>query len=351
MQRPQIESQTRQRDITGEIVYLDEMRRNNAVPRLFIDLGDIAIQMYEAQAGMYLDGERPSIMNEYEQYDSKPSEVVASCTALANELLTLNDSQFTFVDVAVEASPETVLNKLKAISVRSILSGDDEQLALASDGKYYPILDIRKQNAKLAGVGLRVWGWDDQKYVFTNKEDDQYEYPRHALVYPSDEKNSTRQLELSFSYHTKESTSFTESISLYLTAGGSATISNNVWAMAYAETGYEGHGGSSLQNLTDEDIAAFGDLIAEIVGHKPESVSMRLNQRLQEMTETAATTLAQQAVQNLIEATWPAQAHYFLTRKQQSKDKTIAEQLRDEATADTAILAIDAIIAEWKAKR
>lgn len=353
MERPQVTTRAMQRDITGEVVYLDEMRRQNIAPDAFLELGDMAIQMYEAGANMYPNGERPDIMDEYEQYDGRTSEVVASCIALADVLLTLKEpgSQFTFVNVAVELSPETVLDKLKAISVGSILSDDDEQLAIASDGEYYPKLDMRKQGVKLSGVGLRIWGWDDIKYVFTNKEGELYEYPRHALVYPSDEKSSTRQLELSFSYRNKESTSFTESISLYLTAGGSTTISSNVWAMAYAETGYEGHGGSSLQNLTDEDIAAFGDLVAQIVGDKPESVSMKLNQRLQELTDAAVTPFAKQAVQDLIKASWPAQAHYFLTRRQEDSDYTIAGQLCHETTAEVATAALHTIIKEWKAIR
>jgi hypothetical protein len=353
MELPQIENQITQRAITGEIVYLDEMRRQNEEPRPFLDLADMAIQMYEAQADMYPAGERPSIMDEYEQYDDKPSEVVANCAALADILLTLKEpeSQFTFVDIAVEASPEIVLKKLEATSVGSILAGGDEQLAIPSDGEYYPVLDMRKQNAILTGVGLRAWGWDDQKYIFTNQQDEQYEYPKHALVYPSDEKSSTRQIELFFSYNGTKPTSFTESISLQLTNGGSARISSNIWAMAYAETGYEGHGGSSLQNLKDEDIIAFAELVAEIVGDEPESVSMKINQRLQELADTAVTPPAKQSVQSLIEITWPAQAHYFLTRKQTDTDQTIAEQLLDETTVDTAVAAINTIIAEWKVKR
>lgn len=351
MERPQVEVKTTQRNVTGEIVYLDEMRRLNVAPKSFLDLADMAIQMYETQADMYPEGQRPDIMEDYEQFDDKPSEVVASCTALADELLKLKEpgSQFTFVDIAVEAKAETVLNGLKAISVGSVLADDEDQLAIPSDGEYYPVLDFRKQDAKLVGVGLRVWGWDDQKYIFTNSKDEKYDYPRHLLVYPSDEKSSSRQLELSFGYVSGSSTRFTESVSLNLSSRGSVSISSKVWAMEYAETGYEGHGGTSRQKLTDEEIGAFGDLIAKIVGDEPKSSSMVLRERLDEITQTAATPHAQQAIQNLIEATWPAQAEYFLTRTRPGADMTIREQLRDETTAGAAITAINSIIAEWKA--
>ena len=352
MERPQPAILTKQRTTTGEILYLDEMRRQDLAPRPFIELGDMAIQMYEAAADLYPANERPAIMQEYEDNDPKPSQVVVSCLALANILLEVKEpaDRFTFVDIAIEDSPVTVLDKLRALSVGAILAGEDEQLAIESDGEYYPVLDMRKQNAKLVGVGLRAWGWDDAKYGFTKKVGEPYKYPKHALVYPSDEKSCTRQLELSFAYRNDQSTIFTESISLYLSDSGSATISSQVWAMAYAETGYEGHGGSSFQTPTDEDIAAFGDLIAEIVGNEPESILMKQNRQLQALTDATATPSAKQAVQKLIEATWPAQAQYFLTREQTGEDSSIADQLCNEATADQAITAIHEIIKAWKAK-
>lgn len=352
MERPQVEKQTIQRDITGEIVYLDQMRRLNESPTPFLELGDMAIQMYEAEADLYIaNDQRPDIMNDYERYDYRPSKVVASCIALADELLTFKDpdSPLTFVDIAVESAPDTVLEKLQTIAAGSILAEQDEQLAISSDGEYYPVLDIRKQNAQLVGVGLRVWGWNDQKYIFTNKKGEQYDYPKHALVYPSNEISSTRQLELSFGYEDKNSGSFSESVSLFLRPDGSASIDRQVWAAAYAETGYEGHQGSSLRKPTNKDIAAFGDLIAEIVGDTPESVSMNVTRQLEELADSAATPIAKEAIQNLIETTWPAQANYFLNSVVDESGKTVAEQLRDEATVDEAITTINTIIKKWKA--
>lgn len=353
MERPQVDIQSQQRDITGEIVYLDEMRRQNVAPDPFQELAGTAIQAYEAQAKTYEGDERPAIMDEYERHDHKPSPVIASCIALANELLALKDPEtpLTFVDIVVETDPDTVLAKIQAMAAGSLLADEDEQLAIPSDGSYYPILDIRKQNAKFIGVGLRVWGWDSEKYVFTNGEDEQYEFPKHALLYPSEEKNSTRQLEISFGYEDEEAGSFVESVSLYIYSDGSATISRSISASAYSETGYEGHAGSSLEKMTDNDIAAFGDLVAEIVGDKPESVGMRIDRQLQEITEAAATPSAQRAIQELIDATWPAQARYLLSRNIEGTDTTIAEQIRDEATVDAAITAIHTTIQEWQEMR
>jgi len=317
-------------------------------------LSDAAIQMYEAEADLLEEnGVRPKILDDYEQYDDKLSEVVASCVALANELLAHkeSDSQFTFVDIALEETPENVLAKLQNMPVGKVLSDDAAQLAIPSNGEYYPILDMRKQNATLVSVGLRIWGWDDTKVVFTNEESEQYTYPQHLLLYPSDEKVSTRKLELSFGYNDEESGGFSELVSLYLSSDGSATINSQVWASAYAETGYEGHGGSSLHDLTDDDVAAFGDLIAEIVGDKPESIAAKINHQLRDLIETAATPLAGQAIQDLLEATWPAQAQYYLTRTPEGASRTIAEQLLEKATVDAAIETINMIIKEWEGAR
>lgn len=351
MERPQIDIQPKQRNVTGEIVYLDGLRRRNETPKQFLDLGDMAIQFYEAEAAMCIDDIRPAIMDEYERYDnSTPSETVASCIELANILLTLEgpDNKWSFVNVMVDVSPDTVLSKLEAISAGSILASANEQLAIESDDKYYPIVDIRKQNANLIDVGVRVWGWDDKKYVYTNEEGEACKYPQHFLMYPSDEKNISRQIDLSFAYVGKDSGRFTESVSLNLKADGSVAINTNIFAMAYAETGYEGHKRTSLDSPSEVDVAAFGDLIAEIVGDTPESVGMRVDKVLKEITDTAVTPSAKKAVQKLMKDSWPVQAHYFLTRGQKGSDKTLAELLQDAATVDSAEVALNKIIKSWK---
>lgn len=352
MEMPQ-PTQQFQRKVTGEIVYLDEMRRRNQKPKQYLDLSDMAIQMYETEACFYDGDNRPDIMDEYDLHDYDPSEAVGSCTALAGELLALKEegSRSTFVDIAVEANPDVVLERLGAIAAGSLLAGEDEQLAIPSAGEYYPVLDIRKQNSALVDVGLRVWGWDDPKIIFTNREGEQYKHPEHELVYPSDETSSTRQLELSFDYRDASAGNYSESITLHLPANGSAAISRNIWAMAYAETGYEGHDQQALDNLTDDDIAAFGHLIAEIVGDTPMSVSAKIEQRLQEIINDTVTETARQAVRSLQDATWPAQAIYLLNTRFEGEDKTLAQQLCDEETADAASEKVNMMTKRWSAKR
>ncbi len=355
MERPKGDIQPKRRRVTGEVLYLDAMRATGTFPESYSQLGRGVIRAYQARADALVGaGARIPILDDYERYDQIPGEVVASCIALTDELLKLKepDSPLIFVDVVVESKPGDVLARLQSIAAGKLLAADDEQLAIPSDGDYYPILDMRKENAKLVGVRLTAWGWDDAKYVNTNEENEPYDRTKHLLVYPSDETSSMRRLELSFAYsdgHSEEqSGGFTESVSLTVHTRGNATISSHVWAPAYAETGYEGHKGESLSDFSDDDIAAFGDLIAEIVGDEPESLGMKIDRAIRELTEAAVTPSGRQAIEDLVATTWPAQARYLLTQKRDGAGKTIAEELSEVESSDEAVKAVKAIMSEWK---
>lgn len=348
MERPKVTDEPKQREITGEVMYLADMRRLNEVPHDYLDLSDMAIQMYEAEADMVkAHGVHPDIMDEYERYDGELTGTERSCLALADELLALKDekSHFTFVDIVVEQQPEEVLAKLQQIKAGKALAGANMQLAMKSDGSYYPVLDIKKKDLKLTGVGLRVWGWDDAKYIFTNAPGEKYDYPKDLLQYPSDEKQATRRFELQFSYaHPK--TTVSESVMMTVNSNGGSDVSGQIFMSAYAETGYEGHGGSSVKDWTDDDVAAFGDLVAEIVGDEPESVGMWQDRKLQKVLDEAATPEVKDAIQQLIDESWHAQALYFLTRKW--GNESIDALARDSSRADEALAAINDIRERWR---
>lgn len=346
MKQPHTEPRPTEREITGEIVYLDEMRRQNTYPETYQALGDTVIRAYEAHAEAYKDGDRPVIMDAYEEFDKQPSKAVENCMALADELLALKapDSMCAFVDLMVQESPKAVLSKVKATPAGKVIAVDDKQLAIPSNGEYYPILDFKKQHAQLVGVGLRVWGWDNEKHIFTNKKGEPYEFPRHVLIYPADEKSRHRRLEISFNYSNAQKESFSESVALDLYSDGSTELSSNIVAAAYVETGYEGHGGSHKKKVSEASVAAFGDLVAHIVGDEPESIHGYIDRRINGVLTAAASAEAQKAVEDLVDATWPAQAHYILFSKLKGTGATLSEQLSSADTADTAIKTIQSII-------
>lgn len=345
MERPNVKNQPKKREVTGEIAYFNDMRRLNQFPERFDDLSDMAIDMYETEAAIYnSQGTQPAIMDLYDEYDGHLSDTEASCIALADELLTLKDqdSPLTFVDICVDKPAADVLNQLKSTKAGELLTADDEQLAIESNGEYYPILDMRKDQADLVGVGLRVWGWNHEKYTFIDSGENQRNPQRDILRYPAGEKLAQRQLEITFIYVGRQqskdgSNRFNESVSLMVDEHGSAALSRSVWAMAYSETGYEGHKHASLNAIEESDVAVFGDLVAEMVGDDPESIGMRQDRKLAKVMDRAANDAAKNIVKELIDITWPAQANYILNLKQRGSQKTLAEMLQHEDGVDQAI--------------
>lgn len=350
MERPRVKNQSKKREVTGEIVFLDQMRYNGGgYPGKFEELKYEKAELYNARAKSSsihypVTGIRPEIMDLYDEYDSRLSDTEASCIALADELLAFKDekSPLTFVDICVDEPATSVLNKLQSIKAGELLTADDEQLAIKSTGEYYPILDIRKDQADLIGVGLCVWGWDHEKYTYTDSTEEMRDFKKDLLVYPSDEKMAQRQLEITFMYYDRQapkdgSSHFNESISLTVSEHGRASLSRSISSMVYAETGYEGHKHESLKSIEEADIAAFGDLVAEIVGDVPESISMRQERKLAELVDAVASEAAKSMIRELLDATWPAQAQYILSLKQKSLNKTLAQMLCSADDAGRAI--------------
>ena len=280
------------RDVTAEILYLDELHAaGNQGNKAFYEIDETERQRYEAAAEQFDETtERPNILDQFEHYDTPLTDVKASCLALADTLYELKgDTPLTSVDIVVDHPAVEVLARLEQIKAGKLLTKKDKQLAIQSDGSYYPKLDIKKEDTELQGVGLRVRGWDDQKNVFMNTGDKPYRYPDDLLVYPASEKEITRQLELYFHYTHPEAGRFLESVSLEISTRGSAGISRKIFASAYAETGYEGHLGKALNKCSEQDIVDFTDLCADIVGDEPESREMLQVRRLDDLISKSAT--------------------------------------------------------------
>lgn len=363
MERPNVKNEPKKREITGEIVFLDQMRHDGGgYPGKFEELRYEQAELYDARAKSNsihypVLGIRPAIMDLYDEYDGRLSDTEASCIALADELLMLKDekSPLTFVDICVDELAVNVLGKIKSIKAGALLTADDEQLAIESNGEYYPILDIRKDHADLAGVGLRVWGWDHEKHTYTDSGEEKRDYKKDLLVYPSDEKMAQRQFEITFIYYDRQaakdgSSHFNESISLTVSEHGQPSLTRSISSMVYAETGYEGHKHESLKSIDEADIAAFGDLVAEIVGDVPESIGMREKRQLTELSDSVASQEAKSVIWELIEITWPAQANHILNLRTKESEKTMAEMLQSEDDVAHATDLLQSYIDSWREK-
>lgn len=316
MERPRVQEQmTRQREVTGEVVYLDAMRQAGQWPEPYEAIPDMAIQLYEAQAASYREnGIRPAILDEYSLYDRPTPPLEASCIALADELLAHKapDSPVTFVDIVAEMPAQEVLERLQRSPAGALLASDDEQLAIASDGSYYPVLDIRKSDATLTGVGVRIWGWDYEKSVFTDQDDEPYDHNKHVLVYPSDEKTRVRELQITFMYDHPAS-HFQESILLRVDSQG-PDLYRNVYVTEYMETGYEGHAGKGLKHGKKQAVAEFADLVAEIVGDTPESVAESKIRAYLEYEQRVIIPESSAYLREWVENSWAGQVMYDLRR-------------------------------------
>lgn len=244
--------------------------------------------------------------------------------AFVNDLLSLkNDERLTFVDIVVQLPAEKVLQMLQKTRVADVLNGEDDQIALESDGSYYPVLDMRKSDSSLVGAGVRVWGWGSSSY----------------------------KVDLSFFYQNPAKQTFSETCSANI---GSSTegISGHVYINEYAETGYEGHGFKICENISEEDITKFCDIVAEAVGDEPESISMYQDRLLKAIVEGAATDALKSAIERLINMTWPAQALYLLRRKSPETGLSIVAQSKyhDPENEAALIEAIEHYINIWRSK-
>lgn len=337
MERPKVTAKPIERTVIGEVVYLDEMRRAGHYPEPYERLSDMAIQLYEESAALYAShGVRPEIMDEYDQYDAQRTDLQCSCGEFAEILLKLKapNSRLSFVDIVVEQNAEEILRRLKDMRVGSLLAPDDEQLALESDGSYYPVLDVKKRDAQLLGVGLTVYGWSDQKYHIIDGETPE----RRVLQYPESERMSWYEFALSFSYRHPKAGLLVEKITLSVgLQPGSVHLHSSVWMSAYAETGYEGHGGKGLPDETEEDVVAFADLIAEIVGDEPISSEQYQRKQMEQYLEKLYISDSTKYIREWIANSRPSHVMYDLQNTVlEDGEVSLARALCDPAVADQA---------------
>lgn len=307
-----------QRSVTGEIVYLDDMRHQEEFPGYFSRLDEETKAMYEQMAAEYVDlGIRPDILDEYEKYESRFTDVEQHCFELADELLKHKHREdVSFASICIDQPPEKVIDKLKQTKIGSLLYGDDEQLAYESDGSYYPILDIKKKYAELLDVGLSVRHCDNDKFAWTNSDDEERVPGRDILRYPAGEEIKRREFTLVFSYNipTLDRGGFDEKIKFCVDERGSSAF-RSVYISQYMEMGYSGHHDGSLINISEDDVAAMGDLLVEIVGENPISPSERKTQQYIEFLNEIALPESRQYIEEWVDNSWDGQVLTDLQHK------------------------------------
>ncbi len=295
--------------------------------------------------------ERPqkSIEQPVDKFDHELTQLQVDAIALADELLKCkpDGSPLSFIDIVLTGDQQEMLADIKAGPLASLLAGQSEQLAIESDGSYYPILDVRKEAAEFTGVSLRVWGWDHDKIRYTSDRDQgsPYEYKE----YP-DQKDKARQLEIRMGYRVGDEV-VNEELSLYASENqhNHMYVSSQISMMAYAETGYEGHGGKHDDDLSDEAVEWFLDFVARNVGDQPKSFYQLTDEKVQKVRELAEAHGVLGVIDELIDVTWDAQALYLMRlRRDDLGGKSILWCLEKPETAEKAAEATRTLIAEWK---
>lgn len=205
-----------------------------------------------------------------DEYDHEITPLQADIIALTDALLERRpeNSPFSFINIPLAGDKRDLLDEIEKTRFASLLTSPDEQLAIESDGSYYPQLDIRKKHLQLEGVRLVVWGQDEQKRRYLHDIDSNPEYPLKYKEYP-DEIDKHRGLDVRVTYTSADEQLVQETIELHTATvrQDAVGMTRSIWISAYAETGYEGHNykRGARNIIGDEGIEEFLDFIVRHV--------------------------------------------------------------------------------------
>lgn len=185
---------------------------------------------------------------------------------LCDEILAHMPEQYllTFWDIHAKADGNDIQEKLRASSIGDLLLKDGDTLSAPGNHEYYPDLRLYVGKAALIGVSVRAWGWEYDKHRINPNGPDK---PPYDIIYYPGEQDWTRQLDISLHYSngnqaaSQTVTTQTGSSS----AGHLPSVSRDVSAMAYAETGYEGHNQAWRNAQSTSEIEDFVALAKDVI--------------------------------------------------------------------------------------
>lgn len=174
--------------------------------------------------------------------------------------------RLTFWDVMSEADPNQVQDRLRASSLGDLMLQDGDTLSIPTPNDYYPDLDLYVGEARLTHVTLRAWGWDFDKHRIDPNGSGKSPYD--VIEYPG-EKDWSRQLDVSLHYANEAHQTAAQTITMQTgstSAGILPSAVRDVYAMDYAETGYEGHNQVYRTATSGEEVMNFVNLVKELMG-------------------------------------------------------------------------------------
>lgn len=261
---------------------------------------------------------KPEEQPPIDQHDHELSPTNASFIALADALLEHKeaDSPLTFVDIIVQADTAATYKRLEQTRVGRLLLKPGDQLALESDGQYYPVVDAPKPDGPPQSIGVTVWGWDHEKVRYTGNEEPQGSYPRDFVRYDG-QQDHTRQIDIRI-HHQVGQIRATETVGLYGSTSRTSLPSGSrkVTMSEYAETGYEGHNNVHTYDLTDDDVVGFMELVADIVGDEPMSTSELRDKQYNEYLQRIVSPDSLAYIEEWVDNSWNGQVMADLARKE-----------------------------------
>ena len=163
----------------------------------------------------------------------------------------------TFIHFSPEGvDPREVMARLRASSLADLVLTEGASLSMPNGGHYYPDLGVTARDTDLARVSILAMGWNWERYA---------QYPESPTW--------GRHIEISLWYGRRDRRDplvkqvFT---SQAYEGRGLPSLSRDVWADAYAETGYEGHNQKYRDARSAKEAAFFIDLVEELFAHTPE---------------------------------------------------------------------------------
>lgn len=184
---------------------------------------------------------------------------------LCDEILALKPEriQLTYWDVAAQADPLEVQQRLRESAFGDLMLQDGDTLSAPTTSEHHPDLNLFVGQAQLWGVTVRAWSWEYDKHRINPNGPDKPPYD--IIKYPG-EKDWTKQLDVSLHYtNGKQTASQTVTIQTgSMHAGQLPSASRDVSASAYAETGYEGHNQTWRACKDEEEVMQFISLAKEL---------------------------------------------------------------------------------------
>jgi hypothetical protein len=166
--------------------------------------------------------------------------------------------------IRTTADGNVVQDKLRTSSLGDLLLKDGDTLSMPGGHERYPDIGLYVGRVALTKVGVRAWGWEDDKYRIDPNGPNKPPYD--IIIYPG-EKDWTRQLDISLHYSDgSQAASQTITAQTGSTSAGHApSVSRSVFALAYAESGYERHNQVWRSARNSEEIEDFVSLVRNLL--------------------------------------------------------------------------------------